>query len=97
VTRKIIALAAAIGIASFAVPASAANPGYCEHYASQAVWQFHRNESIPGCFHGANARWNANWAGHYNWCLGAPFEAARAEDSYRGARLHECMAAAGQY
>jgi len=27
---------------------------------------------------------------HYGWCISAPYEAVRAEDAYRGERLHEC-------
>ena len=82
--------AAMVGAALAGTPAQAADPGYCRHYADLAVFQFHRNQSIPGCFHGADGRWNADWQNHYNWCLGASWEAARAEDAYRGGRLHEC-------
>jgi hypothetical protein len=93
--KTIICLAAtAVGVASLSVSAGAANPDYCHHYASQAVWQFHRNQSIPGCFHGADNRWNPDWHVHFDWCLGAPIDAARTEDGYRGARLHECSLAA---
>jgi len=77
-----------------AFPTLAASPAYCAHYADQAVWQFHRNERIPGCFKGADARWNPDWRHHYDWCLGAPFETARAEDAYRGAVLVQCSMAA---
>lgn len=83
--------AALVSAGLVAGAARAANPDFCHHYADQAVWQFHRNMEIPGCFHGANNQWNGNWEGHFNWCLGAPWEAAREQDSYRGHRLHECM------
>jgi hypothetical protein len=85
----ISAALASIGAGTFA--ADAADPGYCQHYASQAVWQYNRNRSIPGCFQGADGRWHANYGVHYGWCVSAPLDAVRAEDSYRGDRLHECM------
>jgi hypothetical protein len=89
--RIVMALAAAaIGTLCLGAPAIAAPPAYCQHYAQQAVWQFHRNQSIPGCFHGANAVWSPDWAHHYDWCLGAPIEQARAGDTQRGDRLHQC-------
>jgi hypothetical protein len=72
-------------------PAQAADPAFCAHYAHQAVWQYERNRSIPGCFHGGDLRWNPNYDAHYGWCLSAAYDAARTEDSYRGDRLHECM------
>jgi hypothetical protein len=86
---SIVAVVLAVSQASTPV-AHAADPGYCQHYASQAVWQYNRNRSIPGCFHGADGRWHANFDVHYGWCVTAPYEAVRAEDSYRGERLHEC-------
>ena len=79
-----------IAISTPTIQAHAADAGYCAHYADQAVWQFNRNRSIPGCFHGADGHWHPDRAAHYGWCLTAPYEAVRAEDSYRGARLHEC-------
>jgi hypothetical protein len=89
---KFLCAVAAVFVASSMLgPAvHAADPGYCAHYASQAIWQFNRNRSIPGCFHGADGRWNANYDVHYGWCISAPYEAVRAEDAYRGERLHEC-------
>lgn len=76
---------------SWATPAQAADPAFCSHYAHQAVWQYERNRSIPGCFHGDDLRWNPNYEGHFSWCLGASYAAAENEDSYRGGRLHECL------
>jgi len=89
---KFLCAVAAVFVASSMLgpAAHAADPGYCAHYASQAIWQFNRNRSIPGCFHGADGRWNANYDVHYGWCISAPYEAVRAEDAYRGERLHEC-------
>jgi len=85
-------LAAAALAAAVLTPAAsqAAAPGYCHHYADLAVAQFRWNREIPGCFHGADRRWNADWDAHYSWCLGADYGDARNEDSYRGGRIHEC-------
>jgi len=93
---KSIAFALAALVA--ATSAQAADPGYCHHYADLAVFQFNKNLSIPGCFHGADLRWNTNWDGHYSWCLSTDYDAARSEDDYRGMRLHQCnMAAYGRW
>ena len=70
--------------------ASAAPAGYCHHYADLAVAQLHWNQAVPGCFKGYDNRWNADWSRHYDWCLSADWNEARAEDSYRGGRIHQC-------
>jgi opacity protein-like surface antigen len=84
-------LAVAALAAAVIVPAAsqAAAPGYCHHYADLAVWQYHRAME-HGCIGGPSLRWNGNWDGHYSWCLGADYWAARHEDDIRGHRLHEC-------
>ena len=87
------AIIAAIAVAAVALPAPvarAASPAYCAHYASQAVWQFNRNRSIPGCFKGTDGTWHADYDRHYGWCISAPESDVRAADSYRGGKLHEC-------
>ena len=84
-------LIGAVGVTALVAQAHAADPGYCAQYARLALHELAVNQSIPGCFHGPDNRWNADWAVHYNWCLGAPYDAARSEDAIRGARLHECM------
>jgi hypothetical protein len=88
--KTVLCVAALLAAAISPSAAPAAAPGYCHHYADLAVWQFHRNMSIPGCFKGADMRWNGNWTQHYQWCLGAAYGEARSEDAYRGTRLHQC-------
>jgi hypothetical protein len=88
--RSVITLAMAISIASIGVPSYAASPGYCQSYANQAVRQFHRYQSIPDCFHGADRRWSANWSRHYSWCIGASVATARAQAGHRGTLLRQC-------
>lgn len=94
--KTMLSLAAACaGLAVLSAPAMAADPGFCAQYAQQAVHEVEVNMSIPGCFHGFNARWNQNYGGHYGWCLGVSYEQANAEREYRRARLSECRAQAG--
>ena len=94
--KAILSLAAACaGLAVLTAPATAADPGFCAQYARQAVHEVDVNMSIPGCFHGFDARRNQNYGGHYGWCLGVSYEQANAEREYRRARLSECRAQAG--
>jgi hypothetical protein len=89
--KSLIALSAAVAVlASNVVPSYAASPGYCQYFAKEAVRQFHRYHSIPDCFHGEDWRWNASWSRHYNWCLGAPINTARAQESRRATLLRQC-------
>jgi len=89
----------ALGVAAFGTftpKAHAADPGFCERLRPrQAVAQYNRNRSIPGCFRGANRRWNADFDGHYGWCLRASYVAARSEGAYRSDGLRGCMIRAG--
>ena len=88
----------AFGIGMLTLEARAADPGYCDRYARSAVAQFERNRSIPGCFHGANARWSPNFDSHFGWCVRVPAGAAEEEKAVRTGRLRECMFAAyGRY
>ena len=88
----------AFGIGLLTIEARAADPGYCDRYARSAVAQFERNRQIPGCFHGADARWSPNFDAHFGWCVRAPFGAAEAEKASRTGRLRQCMFAAnGHY
>jgi hypothetical protein len=87
------ALAAALALTAlgtFTVTAQAGDPGFCEGYARRAVAQYVRYRSIPGCFRGANRRWNPSFNGHYGWCLRAPYGAARIETAWRSERLRGC-------
>lgn len=95
-TIRFVLLTAAAA-ASLPAGARAADPGFCDRYAHQAVEQFERNTHIPGCFHGENGRWHPDFRRHYDWCLGAPYEAARNEAGIRHERLEECRAHAHGY
>lgn len=86
----IAALAAAALVAVPPTGAGAASLTYCVHYADLAVVQFNRNRSIPGCFHGADQNWHADFDEHYAWCVTASEAAAREADAYRGRKLHDC-------
>jgi hypothetical protein len=77
-------------LAVFALPASAASPEYCKHYADLALWQYHKSQTIPNCYQGDTAVWSPNFEHHYQWCLGVPERQARAGDKTRGERLHQC-------
>jgi len=95
-TKTVLFLATACaGLAAFSAPSMAADPAFCAQYARQAVHEVDVNMSIPGCFHGFNARWHRNYGQHYGWCLGVSYEQANAEREYRRARLSECRAHAG--
>jgi hypothetical protein len=87
------ALAAALtltALGTFTGAAQAGDPGFCEGYARRAVAQYVRYRSIPGCFRGADRRWNPSFNGHYGWCLRAPYGAARSESAWRSERLRGC-------
>lgn len=80
--------------------ARAADPGYCQQYASHAVAQFNQKKTIAGCVRRtANLwhtewRWHGDYALHFAWCLGTRPAAARAEDAFREARLNDCISRA---
>jgi hypothetical protein len=89
--KSVLALALVAGsLVLPTVQAQAADPGFCEAYARRAVAQYVRYRSIPGCFRGANRRWQANFDAHYAWCLRAPYGAARVETAWRSERLSGC-------
>jgi hypothetical protein len=88
-----LAFAAAVALTalgSFTMTAQAADPGFCDAYARRAVAQYIRYSSIPGCFRGANRRWQPSYGAHYGWCLRVSYGAARSESAWRSARLSGC-------
>jgi hypothetical protein len=71
--------------------AQAADPGFCKQYAQAAVNQVRGGLSNPRCGGGLQgARWSADFAVHYEWCLGASFGAAGEERDARTQYLRGC-------
>jgi hypothetical protein len=87
---------AALGIVSaFSVAgltaAQAAPPGFCDQYAHAAENQVRGALSNPRCAREMQgARWSSDFRVHYDWCLGASFEAANAERNARTDFLRGC-------
>jgi len=76
---------------SAAPGAKAADPGFCRDYAATAVRQFNAAFSVPRCRGGMNGpRWSPEFHIHYDWCLGAPYNAVRAEEAARGNYIYAC-------
>ena len=66
----------------------AANPYFCEKYASKAV----NAESInldDGCGL-SGARWSFDFAGHYSWCLTVSKGQANSESRARKTSIIDC-------
>jgi hypothetical protein len=64
--------------------AHAADPGFCKQYAQAAINQVRGGLSNPRCGGGLQgARWSADFAVHYEWCLGASLGAAGNERDAR--------------
>ena len=70
-------------------PARAANPFYCNGYATAAVQAFNAAKTNRCGFGGP--RWHANLNGHRTWCLIAPQPLADAETAARNAELRPCQ------
>ena len=64
----------------------------CQAYASRAVDQFNLMLRFPQCRVNRDARWNADYKGHYNWCLTAPQAARTNEQKIRDDHLYRCGA-----
>jgi hypothetical protein len=95
--RKLVSIAVAgIGLFAAGTAAKAADPAFCQQYATLAVHEYKVNLSIPGCFKGNDNRWHADYMRHYNWCLTATRAAADAERDYRRMRLDQCRMKNGQ-
>jgi hypothetical protein len=62
--------------------------GRCQIYAELAVAQFEANE-LSGC-NQADSRWNADYTGHFNWCMTARDLDADAERRARDQVLRAC-------
>jgi hypothetical protein len=87
------AAAAAFGVAGvgFSTAASAADPHSCEEYAHGAIVQVRGGLNNPRCVPGMQgARWAVEWRVHYDWCLGASYQAIGAERDARTNYLRGC-------
>jgi hypothetical protein len=85
------AVASMMILATGFTAAHAASPAFCGDYARAAVVQVRGGLSIPSCadrLHGV--RWSSDYRVHYNWCLGASFEAAGSERDARTNFLRAC-------
>jgi hypothetical protein len=71
--------------------AQAADPAFCQGYATAAINQVRGALNNPRCAPGVQgARWSSDYNVHYNWCLGASFGAAGGERDARTAYLRGC-------
>ena len=69
----------------------AADRGFCEQYAQAALVQVKGGHANRACAAGLQgARWSSDYKVHYDWCLGASFQAAGAERDARTAQLKGC-------
>src|SRR5215204_138720 len=64
---------------------------WCRRYARIATEQFAEANAFNRCRR-RDARWHSNQRGHFDWCLTATEQAARAEDGARRAHLATCKA-----
>jgi hypothetical protein len=71
--------------------ARAADPGFCRQFAKAAIRQVRGALADPRCGAGVQgARWSTDFAAHYEWCLGAPPDAAGADRDARTRFLRAC-------
>ena len=92
---KRLSLTGALIEAAFVVSglsaAHAADPGFCKQYAQAAPNQVRGGLANPRCAGGLQgARLSADFAVHYEWCLGASFGAAGNERDARTQYLRGC-------
>lgn len=72
--------------------AQAADPAFCKQYTQAALNQVRAGMANPRCAGGLQgARWSADFAVHYEWCLGASFGAAGTERDARTQYLRGCV------
>ena len=87
------AVAVAILVSSDAIsPAQAADDAFCKDYARAAVNQYRSATSHDRCagFLRDEARWQANWRAHYDWCRGVRRDEAWAERNARKRAIEQC-------
>jgi|SRR5579864_3399197 len=88
---SLVAAAAVFGAMLIMPAARAADPNFCRDYAGAAVRQFNLAFAVPRCRGGMNGpRWSPEFGVHYNWCLGAPYNAASTERDIRRQYIDAC-------
>jgi hypothetical protein len=81
----------ALAVLCSAVPAQAADYGFCRTYARAAVEQFAQAEANPYCASRIGGpRWHPNYEVHFNWCLAAAPWDVRHEWDARSRTLFHC-------
>jgi hypothetical protein len=70
--------------------ANAASPQVCEDYAHAAIVQVRIAMDHPRCERASGPRWSPEWRVHYDWCLGASYQALGAERDARTNWLRAC-------
>jgi hypothetical protein len=73
-----------------AFSAQAASAQKCDNYAKRAVQQFSISQRFRKCNLAPDARWQANFKNHYNWCLTAPVAWLNSEQGARDTHLYRC-------
>jgi hypothetical protein len=64
----------------------------CRNYAYRAIDQYKLTIKYAKCRVNSDGRWNADYKGHYNWCLTAPQAARTNELKLRDDHLYRCGA-----
>jgi hypothetical protein len=90
-SKRIAVAVAAFSLLSVAAgQALAAGHEACREYATEAVRQVHLMHEHAACNRGRGPRWSDNWRLHYEWCLGASWEAVVSERDARTNWLRAC-------
>jgi len=75
-------------LAGLGQPGFAADPDYCQRYASNAVHAQLRNIQYRCGFGGR--RWSTDYGDHFRWCVGARWVSADSEERARRRLLRSC-------
>jgi len=71
--------------------ARAADPNFCGNYARMTLNQVRIASEYGNCaYRAVGPRWSNNFNVHYNWCLGASYDAAESERFTRKGFLESC-------
>ena len=90
-SRLLLVGAVALVCVAAAPAAEAADTNFCRDYAAAAIRQAELGYSIPRCRPGMGGpRWATDFRVHYDWCLGASYEAAGVERDIRRRHIDAC-------